>query len=106
MSNISDTNDTTQVDTLSKLCKLSFSEEEKNKISQEFNNILHFVNVIQQADTTKIDSKEKNLSSDIVSTDNVMREDIVKEGLSRDITQKLAPQFVSGHIVVPAVIKV
>ena len=94
------------VDTLAKLCKLDFAGVEKTKISQEFNNILDFVSVIQQADPDhqRIADQDKNQWTNFTTKNNVVREDQVKSAIPREITEKLAPKFASGHIVVPAVI--
>jgi len=75
--------DFTEIDHLLQLARLNMSEEEKQKIAQDLNAILDYVNRLQQIDTTNVEPMNGG-----TFFDNVLREDeinISKEDYSEDL---------------------
>lgn len=69
-----------EIKKIASLAKLEFSDAELDKFSGEFNNILDYVSMIQECDTTGIEF-EHNLS-DFQGT--VLQKDEVKPSLPQD----------------------
>ena len=71
--------DKNQVEYLGNLCKLKFSEEEKEKYSSELSKILDYVHKLEEVDTDNAEPLYR-----VYDYNQVFREDVVEEGLSRE----------------------
>lgn len=84
---------------VSKLAKLEFTNEEIEKYQQELNEILNYIDMLDELDTENI----KPLSQ-INNDTNNLKEDEVKPSLLVEDALKNAPETVDGTIVVPKVV--
>lgn len=86
---------------LSKLCRIAFSEEEKKKFLKSLKTVLTYVEQLNEVETAQVPPFAHILET----VTNVMREDIIKETLSRDLLLSNAPAHTGGMIRVPPVLK-
>lgn len=84
---------------VAKLAKLEFTNEEIEKYQQELNEILNYIDMLDELDTENI----KPLSQ-INNDANNLKEDEVKPSLLVEDALKNAPETVDGTIVVPKVV--
>ena len=68
-----------EIEYLSDLAKLNFSEEEKESLKSDFSNILDFVGNLSKVDTENIEPLYQ-----VYDYKQVLREDVVGESLSRE----------------------
>ena len=87
------------VEYIARLAKLSFSDEEKTKFVQQFNQILAYVEKLNELDTQDVEPTYNPLN--LV---NVMRDDDCKPGLTQDEALSNAPRTKHGYFSVPKVI--
>ncbi len=92
--------DKTLISKLEKLSRLELEEKEKVSIQKDLNEILSMVEKLNEIDTTGV--KPLIYLSDET---NVLREDEVKNQLSRAEALKNAPQQDGQHFLVPKIIK-
>jgi aspartyl-tRNA(Asn)/glutamyl-tRNA(Gln) amidotransferase subunit C len=86
---------------LTKLCRIDCTEEEKKKLLHSLQDILAYIDQLKEVDTEGV-----NPCNHVIETiNNVMREDVVGELLSRELFLANAPAHVGGMIRVPPVIK-
>ena len=86
---------------LCRLCRISVSEDEKNKLMKSVQDVLQYVKQLDEVDTEGVApcfTVHETLKS-------VMREDIPEAPLSRDLFLADAPSHVGGMIRVPPVLK-
>lgn len=86
---------------LTQLSRIDCTEEEQESLLQDLKKILHYVEQLNEIDTTHVPPCNQVLE-DMV---NVMREDVVGQTLSRDVFLANAASHVGGMIRVPPVIK-
>lgn len=81
------------------LARLEFKEEEIEKFRGDLNNILSFIEKLQEVDTDGVEPmyQVNNLS-------NVLRKDEIKESLKKEEALKNAPQKDDGMFIVPKVV--
>lgn len=81
------------------LARLEFKEEEIEKFRGDLNNILSFIEKLQEVDTEGVEPmyQVNNLS-------NVLRKDEIKESLDKEEALKNAPQKDDGMFIVPKVV--
>jgi aspartyl-tRNA(Asn)/glutamyl-tRNA(Gln) amidotransferase subunit C len=89
------------IKTLSQLSRIDCSEEEQDALLMDLKKILHYVEQLNEVDTTHV-APCNHVLDDIA---NVMREDIPGTPLPRDVFLANAPSHVGGLIRVPPVIK-
>ncbi|MCE5316777.1 MAG: Asp-tRNA(Asn)/Glu-tRNA(Gln) amidotransferase subunit GatC [Parachlamydia sp.] len=89
------------IKSLTQLSRIDCTEEEQESLLQDLKKILHYVEQLNEIDTTHVPPCNQVLE-DMV---NVMREDAVGPTLSRDVFLANAPSHVGGMIRVPPVIK-
>jgi aspartyl-tRNA(Asn)/glutamyl-tRNA(Gln) amidotransferase subunit C len=87
------------VDKLADLSKLEFDEEGKKEIAKDLNRIVEFIEKLSEIDTSNVEpliymSEETN----------VMRDDVMKPGVSQQEALKNVPVKDSDYIKVPKVI--
>jgi aspartyl-tRNA(Asn)/glutamyl-tRNA(Gln) amidotransferase subunit C len=88
-----------QVDVMARLSKLEFSEEEKSKFVEQFNQILQYMEKLNELDTEHIDP-----TYNVLDISNVTRPDDLKPWLSQDEALQNAPRSKHGFFSVPKVI--
>lgn len=88
------------VQELAKLAKLKFNKKSEEKMKNDLEKILHFVNKLGEVETKNIQPLVY-----ISSEKNVLRKDINNNKTSREEALKNAPQKNSDYFTVPKVIK-
>lgn len=68
-----------EIEYLAGLAKLNFSDEEKEKLKDDFSNILDFVGNLNKVDTENVEPLYQ-----VYDYKQVLREDVVGESLSRE----------------------
>ena len=87
------------VEHIAKLAKLEFNELEKAKFTEQFNEILAFMEKLNELDTSKVEPL-----SHVIELRNVFREDEVKPSISTEDALKNAPAKTDKFFKVPKVI--
>lgn len=87
------------VDNTAQLAKLHFSEEEKQKFTEQFNKIVQFVQKIGELDTENVKP-----TTHAVEKKNVFRDDKVGSSMPIEEFEENAPRYMERSIVVPRVI--
>lgn len=88
-----------EVEKIAQLAKLKFSDEEKIKLQKDMNQVLGYIEQLNELDLTDVEPLEN-----INETENVMREDEVKVWLSTEDALKNAPSKTQKFFKVPKVI--
>lgn len=88
------------IDRLAVLAKLKFSEEEKKELNADLERMIEFVEKLKEIDTTGIEPLLH-----ITDAVNVLREDEVKQTITRQEALLNAPLTDGSFIKVPKVIK-
>ena len=88
------------VDTVAVLARLSFTDEEKEKMTGTLNEILGYFDKLSELDTENVEPL-----THILPVQNVMRDDVVCPSLSQEAALANAPQKERGHFVIPKVIE-
>jgi aspartyl-tRNA(Asn)/glutamyl-tRNA(Gln) amidotransferase subunit C len=88
------------VDTVAVLARLSFTDEEKEKMTGTLNEILGYFDKLSELDTEQVEPL-----AHILPVQNVMREDVICPSLGQEISLANAPKKESGHFVIPKVIE-
>ena len=87
------------VEHIAKLARLEFNEQQKEKLTQEMNDILGYIEKLNEVDTSNVEPL-----SHVIELSNVMREDEVKPSLSQKEALKNAPEKTEKFFKVPKVI--
>ncbi len=87
------------VEHVATLAKLSFSNDEKEKLTVQLNDILKYMEQLDTLDTTDVEPL-----SQVIELGNVFREDEVRPCVSRDEALKNAPVKTEKFFKVPKVI--
>ncbi|MFD1423161.1 Asp-tRNA(Asn)/Glu-tRNA(Gln) amidotransferase subunit GatC [Laceyella tengchongensis] len=87
-----------QVQKVAMLGRLKLSEEEAEQYTTQLNNILQFVEKLNELDTENVEP-----TSHVLPMQNVLREDEVRPSLERDKALANAPEQQDGMFRVPAV---
>ncbi len=88
------------VEYISKLARLSVSEEEKETFSTQLNRILSYMEKLNELDT-----KDVEPTSHVVSLSNVMRDDVQRDSISREDALVNAPDRMDKFYRVPKIIE-
>ena len=89
-----------EVEYVAHLARLEFQPEETEKFTSQLNDILLYMEKLNEVDTTGVQPV-----SHAITVTNAMREDIVKESLNRDISVANAPETSGGCFLVPRVVE-
>ena len=89
-----------EVENVAHLARLDFSEEEKVKFTSQLNDILLYIEKLNQAETTGVEPM-----SHAIALQNAFRDDIVKDSLSHDLSLSNAPEARGPFFRVPKVIE-
>tara|TARA_B100000029_G_C16897852_1_gene712874 strand:+ start:114 stop:398 length:285 start_codon:yes stop_codon:yes gene_type:complete len=87
------------VDYVATLARLRFSDEEREQLVGQLNEILNYVEQLKQIDTADVPP-----TSHVLDLRNVLREDVVDESLPHDEALANAPEKDRGHFMVPKVL--
>jgi len=87
------------VENIARLAKLSFSGEEKEKFMDQFNQILQYMEKLNELDTENVEP-----TYNVLELSNVMRQDKVKTWLTQEEALANAPKSNHGFFSVPKVI--
>ncbi len=87
------------VEHIASLARLSFSQEEKQKLTSELNEILAYMEQLNQIDTTNVEPL-----SQVIPLSNVFRQDELKPTLTREEALRNAPASTEKFFRVPKVI--
>ncbi|MBO0436696.1 Asp-tRNA(Asn)/Glu-tRNA(Gln) amidotransferase subunit GatC [Vagococcus fluvialis] len=87
-----------EVKKVAALSKLSFKEEELELFTSQMGKIIDMVEELGEVDTEGVP-----FTSNVVSEINVLREDVVIKGESREELLKNVPETKDGFIKVPAI---
>ena len=85
---------------VAKLARLELSGEESEEFSRQLNDIIEYVEKINELDTSGVKPADH-----IIELSNVFREDTVQKSIDASEIEKMAPSFRNGHIVVPRIIE-
>ena len=88
------------VEKVAELARLSFSEEEKERLTVQLNRILEYMEQLNRLDTGEVEP-----TSHVLPVKNVFREDVVVPPLPRDELLANAPSHSTGYFKVPRVIE-
>ncbi|MBI1824548.1 MAG: Asp-tRNA(Asn)/Glu-tRNA(Gln) amidotransferase subunit GatC [Nitrospirae bacterium] len=89
-----------QVAYVARLAKLTVSEEEKVKLTLQLEQILNYVEQLNELDTSKVEP-----TSHAILLENVFREDQETPSLPPELALKNAPERENGFFKVPKVIE-
>jgi aspartyl-tRNA(Asn)/glutamyl-tRNA(Gln) amidotransferase subunit C len=89
-----------EVEYVAHLARLDFSTEETEKFTSQLNDILLYMDKLNEADTAGVTPV-----SHAIAVTNAFREDVVKESLRQDISLTNAPESRGGFFVVPKVVE-
>jgi aspartyl-tRNA(Asn)/glutamyl-tRNA(Gln) amidotransferase subunit C len=88
------------IEHVANLARLNLTEQEKEKLTNEMENIISFVDKLNELDTSNITPMEH-----VKSIRNVFREDVVSESLDRGKMLANAPSHEKGCFKVPKVVE-
>ena len=87
------------VEHIARLAKLRFSEDEKERFTEQFNEILSFMEKLNELDTSSVEPL-----SQVIELRNVLREDHVRPSLPTQDALRNAPEKDERFFKVPKVI--
>lgn len=88
------------VEYVARLARLTLSDEEKDEFVVQLNDILTYMDKLNELDT-----KEVQPTSHVISVKNVFRADEIRESLSREPSLGNAPETEKGFYKVPKIIE-
>lgn len=88
------------VENVALLSRLELPEEEIEMYSGQLNAILEYADVL-----TKLDTDNIQPTAHVLPLKNVLRADVVKESLTRDLALSNAPEEEDGYFKVPKVVE-
>ena len=87
------------VDRISQLAAIELSDEEKKMFQSQLENILSYIDQLNEINISDIHDEDK-----IKLSLNVLRNDDPKKSISQEYVQKNAPEFNNNHISVPKIL--
>ncbi|TYQ18372.1 UNVERIFIED_CONTAM: aspartyl/glutamyl-tRNA(Asn/Gln) amidotransferase subunit C [Acetivibrio alkalicellulosi] len=88
------------IEHVANLARLNLSEKEKERLTTDMENIISYVDKLNQLDTKGVKSTEH-----VIPIKNVFREDEVKPSFSRDKILSNAPEVEDGCFKVPKIVE-
>ena len=82
------------------LARLGLRDDEVERMVSQLNNILEAVAVLQDVDTSSVGP-----TAQVIPLENVMRDDVPRDGISRDAALANAPLREGAHLRVPVVLE-
>lgn len=92
--------DIKDIDHKANLARLEFSDKEKEKIKNELNTILTYVEKLKEVDVHNVEP-----TLHVIEMVNVFREDVIKTSLDREKTLMNAPEKKAGCFSIPRVLE-
>ena len=89
-----------QVEYVAHLARLEFSEEEKGKFTTQLNDILLYMEKLNEVDTAGVEPE-----THAIAIQNAFREDVVRESLPHELSLANAPSESGNCFRVPKVIE-
>ncbi|MGE4283613.1 MAG: Asp-tRNA(Asn)/Glu-tRNA(Gln) amidotransferase subunit GatC [Clostridia bacterium] len=90
----------TQVEYVANLARLNLTEEEKERLTVEMENIIAFADKLNELDTTGVEP-----TAHAIPIQNVFREDVVEPSFDRDKILQNAPSQEDGCFKVPKIVE-
>ena len=87
------------VDYIAALARLEFTAEEKEQFAHQLTDILHYMEKLNELDTTNVEPL-----SHVIELSNVFRDDVVKPSIPTADALRNAPAKTDSHFKVPKVI--
>ena len=91
---------TQEVGYVAHLARLDLSEDEKDKLTSQLNNILMYMDILNRVDTEGIQPM-----THAISLDNVLRDDAEKKSIGVEMALANAPKGEMGFFGVPKIIE-
>lgn len=88
------------VEHVAHLARLSVSDENVEKLTEELDAIIGFAEQLDELDTTDVEP-----TSHVLDIHNVLREDTIQPSLDREEALKNAPDQKDGQVKVPSVLE-
>ena len=88
-----------EVRKIAQLARLSFTPEEEEKLTGELNEILNYMDKLNELDTGNVEPLYH-----VIEMDTVFREDMVTPSLSQEDALRNAPKKTGAFFVVPKVL--
>ena len=88
------------IEHLAQLARLSVSDNEKTLFANQIDNILSYVDKLNELDTGNVEP-----TSHVISLSNVVREDLPKDSLEREDALRNAPDRTDKFYRVPKIIE-
>jgi aspartyl-tRNA(Asn)/glutamyl-tRNA(Gln) amidotransferase subunit C len=88
------------VENVAALARLHLTDEELARMEGQLSRILEAIEVLREVDTSQVGP-----SASVLPLENVMRDDEVDDGISREAALANAPQREGDHLRVPLVLK-
>ena len=89
-----------EVDHVARLARLAFAPEEKNRITEQLNRILEYMDQLNALDTTDVEP-----TSHVLPVQNVFKGDEVKPSFPREAMLSNAPDHTEEFYRVPKIIE-
>ncbi|HTY11874.1 MAG TPA: Asp-tRNA(Asn)/Glu-tRNA(Gln) amidotransferase subunit GatC [Bacteroidota bacterium] len=87
------------VEHIAELARLEFDAKEKEKLTHELNDILRYIEKLNELDTSNVEPL-----SHVIELNNVFRDDVVKPSIPAEEALKNAPEKTGTFFKVPKVI--
>jgi len=88
------------IEHIANLARLNISEVEKEKLTLEMENIISYMDKLNELDTTDVKPMEH-----VIPMQNIFREDVVTGSFEREKLMKNAPSYENGCYKVPRVVE-
>jgi len=88
------------VEHVARLARLGLSDDEIDQMEEQLNRILEAVGQLQSVDTSSVGP-----TAQVIALENVMRDDLVRDGLDREAALANAPLREGDHLRVPVVLQ-
>ena len=89
-----------EVEYVARLARIAIGEDEKEIFSRQLSDILTYITKLNELDTSNVDP-----TSHVLDLSNVLRDDVVREGLSPEDALSNAPDSVDKVFRVPKIIE-
>jgi aspartyl-tRNA(Asn)/glutamyl-tRNA(Gln) amidotransferase subunit C len=92
--------DRATVEHVARLARLGLSDDEVDRMQTQLSRILEAIEVLAAVDTSRIDP-----TAQVIQLENVMRDDVVHPGLTREAALANAPERADAFLRVPTVLE-
>jgi aspartyl-tRNA(Asn)/glutamyl-tRNA(Gln) amidotransferase subunit C len=88
-----------EVKKIAYLARLKFTPEEEEKLTKEMNEILNYMDKLNELDTSQVEPLHH-----VIEMGTVFREDVIRPSLSQEDALKNAPKRFDTYFIVPKVL--